>query len=530
MTLLRKRVVALTALMAMVLVALPVVSLAQGDDLNVSAADAYVRDDELVLINRTDGKIVVRDYALGANLANLNVKHSEWGGPWYDVAAGDFNGDGTKEIVAIGGAAIGNQGPIMQAFDPVQAIGEAVLPGIGSNVNPYVYYMVGTGDIDADGRDEVVAVRTHANGTNNTITAMVECWELTGSAWAKRWQIESSGGFYDMAIGDLDSDGKADIGFVRTGKRVVVIDGENPNTDIFDYTFSGPLADWNGISITDVNGDHSNDLELLRPQFSVSGNSPAAVLAIHPTGINTYTDIAGWGFGAWPQSMEVGDTNGDGVSEIAVLRVAYPARYEILNSRLGTNNGIESERGLDQDLWNQRFVLADTNGDGLKQVVLMYGLNDGAFLRLYDHRTGVTYDDDATNGPFWDNFVAANLDGSGVATGPTMVVPGAVTVYYVGGSTAIGASVKVANVGSDTFNWTVSGAPAWLGVSTTTGAAGGTFALSINTATLPAGNATASLQVAASGTKPVTNANQTITVNLVQVPQLSSIYLPMTMG
>lgn len=523
------RVVALVGLVALVLSALPVVGLAEGESLDIVDQAAYQYDDEIVLISRTDGYIVIRDYATGPSMAGLGGKYTQWGGPYYDLAAGDFNGDGTKEIVAIGGAAIGSQGPVMHTFDPVQTLSESALPSVARNVSPYVWFMVGTGDIDGDSRDEIIAVRTHTSGTNPTISAMIECWELSGNSWVQRWAIESSGGFYDMAIGDLDSDGKADIGFVRLGKKVVVIDGENPSTDIFDYTFSGPLADWNGISIADVNGDKSNDLLLLRPQFSVSGNSPAAVLAIHPTGVNSYTDIYGWGFGAWPESMEVGDTNGDGVAEIAVHRAAYPARYEILNARLATNNGIESERALDSDVWNTRFVLADTNGDQLKQPVLMYGLTDGAFLRIFDHRTGVTYDDDGTFGPYWDNFIAANLDGAGVTTGPTLSVPGQVTLYRVG-STSIGANVRINNITSGTFTWTLTETTDWLTVSATSGNADDTVVFGINDAALPGSTVTTTVRVVATGAQTVTNPDQTFVVRLVVVPDLVSKFLPLVHG
>ncbi|MHB0877200.1 MAG: hypothetical protein ACYC5O_14275 [Anaerolineae bacterium] len=528
MTLHRRRVVALSALVVVALLTLPVISLAQGDDLQSAVADAYVRDDEIVLINRNDGHIVIRDYAAGANMASLAGKYDSWGGPYYDVAAGDFNGDGTREIVAIGGATVGNPGSVMHTFDPVKAPTESTLPSVARNVSPYVYNMVGTGDIDGDARDEIIAVRTHSDPTNSTISAMIECWEFT-TTWVMRWSKASSGGFYDMAIGDMDNDDKADIGFVRVGNKVLVIDGENPNTDLFDLTFSGPLQEWNRLEIADVNGDNSEDLTLLRPQQSVSGNFPATVLSIHPTGVNTYTDIYGWGFGTVPGDLNVGDTNGDGKNEIAVTRVSNFAKYHILNPRITTNNATEAEVWIGDSLWATNFELGDTNGDGIDQVLLMH--KDGTLIRLYAHRPGqAEFDDDASGGPYWSNFVAANLDGSGVVTGPTMVVPSSVTLFYVGGTTASQATIKVGNAGSDSFTWTLTESTDWLTTSVTTGTANDTVTLSINTAALPAGNVSATVNVVGTGSTTVTNGNQNITVKLVQVPALLSRFLPLYLG
>ncbi len=217
-------------LLIVALTAVPTLVWAQEDATEAQLLpDAYTRDHEVVLINRNDGRIVIRDFAVGPNMRDLNGKYDQWGGPYFNVTTGDFNGDGTREIVAIGGRGVDVAGPVLNVWDPVSANPASQVPNFTVSANPFDWLLVGAGDVDGDGRDEIIAIRS-TNEVGN-INARVICFELEGSSWREKWNLATGGGFVDMFIADYDGDGKADIAFTRVFRQVLVLDGENPNVE-----------------------------------------------------------------------------------------------------------------------------------------------------------------------------------------------------------------------------------------------------------------------------------------------------------
>ncbi|MGI6208076.1 MAG: FG-GAP-like repeat-containing protein [Anaerolineae bacterium] len=498
--------------------------------------DAHVRDEEVILINRNDGQIVIRDYAVGPNQRDLSGKYSQWGGPYHMVATGDFNGDGTREIVVTGGRGVDTPGPILNVFDPVVPGGSFAVPNPSINVNPYDWTHLGTADVDGDGRDEIVAIRT-ANEPGN-ILARVQCYELEGNQWREKWSLATGGGFRDMTLGDYNGDGRADVLFARDFRYVLVLDGQNPTIEYFSAQVGG-IGEWNKIRMGDINGDNSRDLILLRDTQAQSGNFPSAVYTIHPTGFNTWTDIFGWGFGDPPEDIELLDYNGDGRLEIAAMNTGTFARIYILNPRLNSteNNNTEDEQWIGDREWGPNLVVGDPNGNGRPEFLLIHTAEGDSvpdyFLRILGFHDAGGYADDTTNFPFWYNLAVGNLDGSGITEAPVMRVPSTVTLFVESGSGATRQeTIRVENTGTGSFTWTASivGAAApWLTLNPTSGTSDALLTFSVNAAAVPAGGASTTVRVLATASGvSVSNGQQNINVNVVVVDQVQRQYLPLT--
>jgi len=538
-----RRLIALSIFLILALLASPLVGLAESDELQLQvAADAYLRDDEVILINRNDGRIVIRDYAVGTNMTNLNGKYDSFGGPYNDLAAGDFNGDGTKEIVAIGGRGVDAPGPNLNSLDPIAPVGGSLVPNIGAqlstNVYPYDWLMVDCADVDGDGRDEIVAIRSTDEPGN--ILARIVCYEFE-SSWREKWNLATGGGFYHMDLADYDYDNKADVLLVRVFSYVLVLDGENPTQSHFEAQVGGVLADWTRGRIADVTGEGLKELVLMRPQQAASGNFPAAILVLHPKSAGEWDDVFGWGFGDPPEDMEIGDKNGDGMNEILAVNTGNFAKIYTLNPRLADDqvppygNRTEEELWIGDREWAGNLVLGDPNGDGALERLLVRA--DGTLLRMYGFNDPASYGDDNTYGPYADNFIAANLDASGISNTPIMHVPSAVTLFYeLSSGTTTQALVRVSNLGGGTFTWTASDLQAsnWLNISATSGTYGGTFILSLNKSNLPqtAGQTRETqVRVLATGGSgaTVTNGDQTITVKAMVLQDVLQRFLPVVL-
>lgn len=146
-------------------------------------------------------------------------------GPGYgsgvDVAIGDLNGDGTNEIIT--GAGPGSY-PIIKAFktDGTQisssmAYEESVRPGV----------VVSAGDVDGDGKDEIVT------GLRTGGLAMIKIFDLNENGTLTMansfyaYQPTSFTGGVDVAVGDVRGDSKAEIAVIPIAKSW-------PDVKIFD--------------------------------------------------------------------------------------------------------------------------------------------------------------------------------------------------------------------------------------------------------------------------------------------------------
>jgi len=527
-----RRLIALSLLLLLAPALVPSAVAAQGGEpVAQIAADAYQRDAEVVFINRNDGKIVIRDYAVGANMKDLNGKYDSWGGNWYDLAAGDFNGDGNKEIVVIGGTSPTAEGPQLKVFDPVQGTSSTAQYSV--DVSPYKWQLVRTGDLDGDGRAEIVGLRSTSEAGG--VTARLVAYEYEAGAWREKWNLATGGGFYDIDLGDYDADGKADIAACRIYSYVIVLDGENPTISHFEAKISN-LADWRRIRIGDVTGDNSADLTLLRPQQSVSGNWPAAVLVIHPKTGNAYDDVFGWGLGNPPEDIELADMNSDGKLEVVAVNTGDLAKIYTFNPRLAdsNNNRTEEEVWIGDREWADNLVLGDANGNNKPERALMRKTT-GAFARILAFEDNGAAKDESTNAPYADNFVISNLDSTGILVAARMVVPAEVHFYYdLSTGVARQTTIQVANAGGSSFTWTATpqGVCNWLTLDPASGNSNGTITFTLVPAGLTATDGwTAQCQVAVLATGVggvgVTDPNQTVTVGVSVVDVLYSLWVPL---
>lgn len=559
-----RRGLALVCLAILTLSTLPVVSLAENGKVK-SQATAFERDEEIILINRNDGQIVIRDTVppSTSNYVNLDGKYSSWGGSWFAVAAGDVDGDGFKEIAAIGGRAVNQEGPWLKVFDPVAE--RSSQPGPRqeiSNVGDQNWQKVACADVDGDGKDEIIAVRSDGAGMARL---HVFKYNSGGNTWYELTSsVSMQGGIDDMTVGDLNGDNKPDVAIARIivdpgntsrtiKSQIVAYRGDQLSTVIFDKEFCAPCdmmpQPWKRIRIANLDDSGGNEFVWMRREPAISGNKPEAIVPVRLTGINTWNDMLsftydsqtcyGYAMSPAPDDIEIADVNGDGKPRIlAYVRDAGGrARITIYNPRrVG-----EGLAGMNEGDWysapsgtfligDTNLVVGDINGDGSAEAMFLEDTSKN--LRVVFN--GSVQTTDGFNGPFSNNFITANLDGTGAIKGPRMVVPSSVVLYYIIDSDSTTSSlVKVANAGSDTFTWTATENPAvnWLNLSATSGVADATFTMTLDKTQLPslAPGATTqtAVRVLGSGSN-LQNGDQTITVTAIVVQHLYQSISPMT--
>src|SRR5207302_7198575 len=173
--------------------------------------------------------------------------------------------------------------------------------------------------------------------------------------------IDVGSGVVSVAIGDFNGDGKPDLGVAKnfcspegpctTNGSVSVVLGNG------DGTFQAPMdyrVGTNPVSLVmgDINGDGKPDLAVL--SYGSSG-----VSLLFGKGDGTFQDAVNYGTGNGASSVAIGDFNGDGKADLAV------ASDGVIAVLLGNGDGTFQAAvnyGAGANPWS--VVVSDFNGDG----------------------------------------------------------------------------------------------------------------------------------------------------------------------
>lgn len=170
-----------------------------------------------------------------------------------NVAVGDVNGDGTNDIIA--GAGPGGQ-PVVRVFN---GNGFEQFSGFSTHAPSVVGgIFVAAGDIDGDGRDEVIA----APGVGSA--PQVNVFDGVSGTLIQGFNAYSGGftGGVRVAGADLDGDGREDIVVAPHSGQAPVCVFMAPNLSFRNAfnPYGTPFANGIRISGLDINGDGIDDI------------------------------------------------------------------------------------------------------------------------------------------------------------------------------------------------------------------------------------------------------------------------------
>jgi hypothetical protein len=182
---------------------------------------------------------------------------------------------------------------------------------------------------------------------------------------------------YSVAVGDFNSDGHPDLAVANEGfggGSVSILLGTG------DGTFTGPTNFPTGrllvsVAVGDFNGDGHPDLAVV-DVGEIGGGSVSIFLG---TGDGTFTGAGGYGVGESPRSVAVGDFNGDGHPDLAVAN----AGSDNVSILLGTGGGaFTGPTNFPVGTAPSSVAVGDFNSDGHPDLsVANYGSNNVSVLR-----------------------------------------------------------------------------------------------------------------------------------------------------
>jgi len=243
------------------------------------------------------------------------------------------------------------------------------------------------GDIDSDGRDEYVFASYNSN--NGCGSGFIYVYDaithtLEWQSEANMFQCLGSTGIQDLAIGDVDDDGRKEIVMVTDyrGQGVIyIIDGRTyALKHTYYYDRGSPMYQ---VEIADV--DNDGETEIVAGCCKSYSDSPGVLVYI----IDGKTGIVEWhsislGPHGYIYSLEVGDIDGDDLPEI----VAVNDNIFVIDgiSHQQWQSGRNDFLGLD---------LYDIDNDGIKEIVAGTSIGDVIALdgRNYGEKLNINAED-----------------------------------------------------------------------------------------------------------------------------------------
>ena len=290
------------------------------------------------------------------------------GGP-VSLVAGDFNGDGVQDLATVDTNSNSVTVLLGNGSGGFTVTGSPIAVG----VNPQ---FIAVGDFNGDGVQDLAIANVMANsifaGVPGSVTVLLGNGSggftaATSSPFAVGVNPAS------LTVGDFNGDGSQDLAVANNDDNTITLLLGNGSGG-FTSAASGPLATGSGpqsVSVGDFNGDG-------KPDLVVANSNDNTVTVLLGNGSGGFTAATGSPFavGASPFSVVVGDFNGDGMQDVATANFSDNDITVLLGNGSGEftgAGGFTFAAGSEPDA----LAAGDFNGDGkLDLADVNYGSNN----------------------------------------------------------------------------------------------------------------------------------------------------------
>jgi hypothetical protein len=259
------------------------------------------------------------------------------GGQPNQVVAADINGDGKPDLVVADLSTSGNAIVLIQSTTAVGTFATPVNLSTGAMTSS-----VAIGDLNGDGHPDIVTANFDSNGNNGSVTIFFQNASSPGT-FAAGVSFPAGAQPQAVRIADVNGDGLPDLivanrgpgtdGTGTPGVSVLLQDATHPGSFLAPVTYSTPPGAID-VAVADLNGDGKPDLVVV--SLGPSPNGAVSILLQSTTTPGTFATATSYPGIGQPLSVAIADLNGDGHPDIAVAD-GYSATVMLQNpSQPGT--------------------------------------------------------------------------------------------------------------------------------------------------------------------------------------------------
>jgi hypothetical protein len=344
-------------------------------------------------LNASDGSAVLGTAALTNGTAGLSFLYSPGfslaltstyvvasGFSASSIVVGDFNGDGIADIAAVDSAGCAT----LHCWDAEATVflgdgqGNFTAAAI-LDLGTLTTDSIAAGDFNGDGILDLAVGSSDAQTDPGTVTTLLGKGDGTFTVGGS---VATGGAFQSFVVGDFNGDGIPDLAVANSTADMVFLflgngDGTfTPSSAATSATGSGPTA----IAVGDFNGDGKPDLAIAN--FSYPSGTLTILLG---NGNGTFTTAASPATGGDPNSIAVGDFNGDGILDLAVANYADGTATILLGNGNGTF-APSSDSPVGPNQVGKIFAVGDFSGSAKADLVgiggVLLGKGDGTFTEV----------------------------------------------------------------------------------------------------------------------------------------------------